>query len=110
MSLHLVAYFFGGAFAANSIAHLVAGVSGRSHPTPFASPPFRGPSPPATNVGWGLFNLAMAYLLVLQVGAFDPRRWVDALACGAGFALMALQSARSMQRVLNLRQAPAEQR
>jgi len=36
-----VAYFFAGAFLVNAVPHFVNGVSGRSFPTPFASPPGR---------------------------------------------------------------------
>ena len=37
----LVAYFFGGAFLANAIPHLLSGVMGRAVQSPFAKP--RGP-------------------------------------------------------------------
>ena len=36
---HDVAYFFGGAFLANTIPHLVNGISGLPFQSPFASPP-----------------------------------------------------------------------
>jgi hypothetical protein len=94
-----VAYFFGGAFLANTIPHLVAGVSGRQMPTPFASPPFRGLSPPTVNVAWGLFNVAVAYLLLLRVGAFDIRSWLHVGLCFAGFGAMAFECARSIGRI-----------
>ena len=48
-----VAYFFGGAFLVNAVPHFVNGVSGRSFPTPFASPPGKGLSSPMVNVLWG---------------------------------------------------------
>jgi hypothetical protein len=35
---HYIAYFFGGAFLVNSVPHFTNGVSGRSFPSPFASP------------------------------------------------------------------------
>jgi len=66
-----VAYFFGGAFAANFVPHLVAGVSGRPFPTPFAKPPFRGLSSPSVNVLWALANLVAAYTLFEVVGSLD---------------------------------------
>ena len=47
---HYVAYFFGGAFLANALPHLDAGVSGQPLQTPFASPPFKGLSSPVVNV------------------------------------------------------------
>jgi hypothetical protein len=96
---HYVGCFFGGAFFANALPHLIAGVSGLPLPTPFASPPFEGLSPPAVNVAWALVNLAVAYLLVVRVGSFDLRSWTDAGVCFVGFGAMALQSARSLGRV-----------
>jgi hypothetical protein len=92
----LVAYFFGGAFLANSLPHLVSGMTGKPFPSPFASPPFRGLSPPLPNVGWGLFNLAVAYLLLMHVGEFDLRNWLHAAPFLAGFGLMALNFPRSL--------------
>ena len=44
-------------FLANSVPHFVQGISGRSFPTPFASPPGQGESPPLINVLWGSSNL-----------------------------------------------------
>lgn len=94
-----VAHFFGGAFVANALPHLVAGVSGHPLPTPFASPPFKGPSPPAVNVVWALANLAMAYLLLVRVEALDLRSSADAGVAFVGFGAMALQCARSLGRL-----------
>ena len=94
-----VAYFFGGAFFANSLPHLIAGVSGRPLQSPFASPPFRGLSSPAVNVGWALVNLAFAYLLLVQVKAIDLQSWSDAGVCFVGFGAMALQCSRSLERL-----------
>ena len=70
---HFPAYFFAGAFFANFVPHFVSGVLGRTFPTPFASPPFRGPSSPRVNVLYGLCNLAVAYTLLSRVGDFEPR-------------------------------------
>jgi len=98
-----VAWFFGGVAAANCLPHLIAGVTGRRLPTPFASPPFKGLSSPVVNVAWGLFNLLAAYLLLVQVGTFDVRDWGAAGAVFVGFALMALQVARSLGRTQGAR-------
>lgn len=95
----LVAHFFGGAFLANALPHLVAGVSGKPLQTPFASPPFRGLSSPVVNVLWALANLALAYLLLLRVGALNLHLWSDAAACFTGFALMSLQCARAFRKL-----------
>ena len=91
--LALLAYFFGGAFLANAIPHLVAGLMGRAFQSPFASPPGVGLSSAVVNVAWGLFNLAVAYLLVLRVGHFDLRKTSHVLAFGAGILTMALNLA-----------------
>jgi hypothetical protein len=37
--LHLIAYFFGGAFLSNAVPHFVSGVTGRPFQSPFAKPP-----------------------------------------------------------------------
>jgi hypothetical protein len=58
---HDVAYFFGGAFLANTTPHLVNGISGSPFQSPFASPPGVGLSSSTVNVLWGMFNLAEAY-------------------------------------------------
>ncbi len=65
------AYFFGGAFLANFVPHFVNGISGRKFQSPFASPPGKGLSSSTVNVVWGIFNLAVAYLLFLHVGQFS---------------------------------------
>lgn len=99
MSYVHFAHFFGGVFLANALPHLIAGVSGHDLPTPFASPPFRGMSPPTVNVAWSLANLGVAYLLLMRVGAFDLQSPSDAAVCFAGFGLMALQCARAIGRI-----------
>jgi hypothetical protein len=92
------ACFFGGAFLANAIPHLTSGVSGRPMQSPFGSPPFKGMSSPVVNVAWGLFNLGVAYLL-LRVGEFNIASWLHIALGFAGFAAMALQCARSFDRL-----------
>lgn len=94
-----LAHLLGGAFVANALPHLIAGISGRPLQSPFASPPFIGLSSPTVNVAWALVNLALAYLLLVRVGPLDLRDWPDAGACFGGFALMALQCARSLHRL-----------
>lgn len=68
---YYVAYFFAGFFLANSIPHIVAGVLGRAFQSPFAKPPGKGLSSSLVNVLWGYLNLAVGYLLIVHVGAFD---------------------------------------
>ena len=91
---HDIAYFFGGVFLANTIPHLVNGMSGSSFQSPFASPPGRGLSSSTVNVLWGMFNLVVAYLLVVKVGQFDLRRTRHVAVLGLGMLLIALQLAQ----------------
>ncbi|WP_315700859.1 MULTISPECIES: hypothetical protein [unclassified Bradyrhizobium] len=92
--LHLVSYFFGGAFLSNAVPHFVSGVTGMPFQTPFASPPGRGLSTSTLNVLWGFLNLVVFYLLVCRVGDFGLRHTADALALGFGMLVMALYAAR----------------
>jgi hypothetical protein len=96
--LHLVAYFFGGAFLANAVPHAVSGMMGRPFQSPFAKPPGQGLSSSTVNVLWGIANLVLGYLLVCHVGAFDLRDWLDAGALGAGALVISLFSARHFGR------------
>jgi hypothetical protein len=91
---HDVAYFFGGAFLANTIPHLVNGISGLPFQSPFASPPGIGLSSSTVNVLWGMFNLTVAYGLVARVGRFDLRQTRHVTALGVGALIMALSLAR----------------
>ncbi|MGO8751347.1 MAG: hypothetical protein ACLQNE_35825 [Thermoguttaceae bacterium] len=95
---HLIAYFFGGAFLANTIPHLVNGISGSPFQSPFASPPGEGLSSAMVNVLWGTFNLVVAYVLVVRVGRFELRQTRHAVALGLGVLLMALMLARAFAR------------
>ena len=96
--MSLVAYFFGGAFFANSVPHLVSGMCGRPFQSPFAKPPGEGLSSSTVNVLWGAFNAAAGYALVFRVGAFDLRDTRHVLAAGLGALLMAIASARGFGR------------
>jgi hypothetical protein len=98
----MVACFFGGAFLANFFLHLIAGLSGRRFPTPFAKPPFRGPSSPIVNVLYGLFNLVVAYSLLVIVGSFELREVARAAVSAAGFGLAAIGMARSVTKLGSL--------
>src|SRR5580693_2088242 len=91
----LVSYFFGGLFAANAVPHFVAGTMGRPFQSPFAKPPGKGLSSSTVNVVWGFFNAVVGYLLVAQVGAFDPRAASHMLALGLGVLVMGLTLARN---------------
>ncbi len=92
--LHLVSYFFGGAFLTNAIPHFVSGMMGRAFQTPFAKPPGKGLSSSTVNVLWGFFNVVVGYLLVVRVGNFDLRSISDVLALALGALLIGLFTAR----------------
>jgi len=96
--LHLVSYFFGGAFLTNAIPHFVSGLMGRPFQSPFAKPPGEGLSSSTVNVWWGAVNIAAGYFQVFQVGTFDLRNWEHALASGSGSLLIAVFSARHFGR------------
>jgi len=96
---HDVAYFFGGAFLANALPHLGNGISGHAFQSPFASPPGVGLSSSTANVLWGLFNLAVGYLLVCRVGRFDLRRTRHIIALALGVLIMSLMLARAFGRL-----------
>jgi hypothetical protein len=96
--LHLVSYFFGGAFLANAVPHLVSGMMGRPFQSPFAKPPGQGLSSSTVNVLWGFFNLIIGYLLVCRVGDFELRDTPDVVALGLGMLLLSVASARQFGR------------
>ena len=96
--LHLVSYFWGGAFLANAIPHLVSGQRGEPFQTPFAKPPGEGLSSSTVNVLWGAFNVIVGYLLVCRVGAFSLLDTADVVAFGIGALLLSLFLARRFGR------------
>ena len=104
---YYIAYFFGGAFLANAVPHLVSGLMGRPFQTPFAHPSGEGLSTSTLNVLWGFLNLVIGYVLVAQVGNFDLRAWDDAIALGLGILLMSLFTANHFGR-FNGGNAPEE--
>lgn len=88
---------FAGMLAANAVPHGVAGVFGREFPSPFASPPGRGMSPPWVNVVWSLANVGAARGLLRSM---SPRRPREGMAVAVGAGAMALVLAVSFRRVL----------
>jgi hypothetical protein len=93
-----LAYFFAGAFLANCLPHLGNGVSGRSFQSPFAKPPGKGLSSPVVNVCWGFFNLAVAYWLIVQIGAFSIHNLWHIATVGAGILVMSVNLALTFGR------------
>lgn len=96
--LHDLSYFFGGAFLANAIPHLVSGAMGRPFQSPFATPHGEGLSSSTVNVLWGFFNLAVGYVLICRVGDFDLRDTADVVATMLGGLLLSLFAARHFGR------------
>jgi hypothetical protein len=93
-----VSYFFGGAFLANAIPHWVSGLMGRPFQSPFSKPPGEGLSSSTVNVLWGLFNAAVAYVLLCHVGDFDLRSYAQVAVAGLGALVMSVMLARSFGR------------
>ena len=79
-----LAYFFAGFFLANGVPHFVQGISGKKFPSPFASPPGRGESPPLVNALWGLANFFIGYTLIFEVGDFHFGMTRDVLMAALG--------------------------
>lgn len=50
-------------FLANSVPHLIHGISGDPFPTPFADPPGKGLSSSTVNVAWAFANIVAGYNL-----------------------------------------------
>jgi hypothetical protein len=96
--LHLLSYFFGGAFLANAVPHFVSGAMGRPFQSPFAKPPGQGLSSSTVNVCWGIFNAVVGYILVFRVGSFDVKSTPDVAVIGLGALLISLQGARHFGR------------
>ncbi|MGH8779880.1 hypothetical protein [Paraburkholderia sp.] len=92
--LHLVGYFFGGAFLSNAIPHFVSGTMGRPFQSPFANPRGEGLSSSTVNIVWGFANLVFAYVLLVGRGSFDLHVPGDAAAAGLGLLAMGLIAAR----------------
>jgi hypothetical protein len=90
----LISYFFGGAFLANAVPHVVSGMRGEPFQTPFARPRGEGLSTSTVNVLWGFVNLVVGYLLVCRVGEFGLRDTTDIVALGLGALLMSVFLAR----------------
>jgi hypothetical protein len=91
---HYAAWFFGGAFLTNAVPHFVSGVMGRPFQSPFAKPRGEGLSSSTVNVLWGVFNLAVGYVLLCRAGQFDLRSTDHVVALGLGVLVMGVITAR----------------
>ncbi len=100
-----VVYFFVGALLANSIPHIVHGMSGNKFQTPFAKRRGVGESSAVVNVIWGFANLLIAGVLVHVFAPPQlPPPWPLCLTAGIGGLALALYLARRFGEVRN--QAP----
>lgn len=96
-----LAYFGAGLFLANSVPHLVNGISGNRFQSPFASPPGVGESSPLVNVIWGASNFVIGYFLLYGAGDFAGGLSLDVLAVGLGAVFAASGLAWHFGRVRN---------
>jgi len=97
--VHYIVWFFGGAFFANAVPHLVSGLMGRPFQSPFAKPPGRGLSSSTVNALWGFANLIIGYVLVFQVGNFNIHSISDAVSLGLGVLAISVMLARIFGRI-----------
>jgi hypothetical protein len=106
--LHDISWFFGGAFLANTIPHLVSGLMGRPFQTPFANPPGQGLSSSTLNVVWGFINLVIGYLLIVHVGSFARHVAEPVVAAGLGALVLSVLMAKRFGQFNggNLRNSP----
>ncbi len=96
-----IAWFFAGAFLANSIPHIVQGICGNRFQTPFASPRGVGESSATVNVIWGFFNLAVGGTLLYGFLPQLPPPWPLCVAALIGALAIALWLARHFGKVRN---------
>jgi hypothetical protein len=96
-----LAYFFAGFFLANGVPHFVQGVSGKKFPSPFASPPGRGESPPLVNALWGLANFSIGYTLIFEVDDFHFGMTRDVLMVGLGALVISVILSITFERARN---------
>ena len=82
--------FLSGIFIANTIPHLIQGISGNSFPSPFSNPPGKGLSTPIINVYWGLFNLVVGYLFY-KLGKISKEKIWSIIIFFLAFAIMCIQ-------------------
>jgi hypothetical protein len=69
---YYLAYFFAGAFLANSVPHFVQGICGNKFQSPFASPPGVGESFAIVNVIWGWGNFVVGAGLIRYFFLMPP--------------------------------------
>jgi hypothetical protein len=102
---YYLAYFFAGAFLANSVPHLVQGICGNAFQSPFASPPGKGESSAIVNAAWGWVNLAIGAAL-LRYFFLSPPPWRLCATGGIGLLLSSLWLAYHFGKVRNANPHP----
>lgn len=88
-----IALFFAGAFFANSLPHLVKGVTGQRFRTPFCRIKKLPDSSAVVNVLWGSVNIAIADFLFCGTDFSFDKPFYE-LTVFAGFVLMSLACAK----------------
>jgi hypothetical protein len=88
---HYLAAFFAGVFLANAVPHFIHGISGDPFPTPFSTPPGKGPSTPTVNVLWACLNLFIGYIL-LMVSKVSPKNKLSMVILFLGFIAMSIEA------------------
>ena len=68
---HYLAAFFSGVSLTHAVPHFIHGISGDFFPTPFANPPFLGPSHPLVNVLCADVLILIGYIL-LRISKTSP--------------------------------------
>lgn len=96
ITLELLWYFLAGAFHINAVPHLVKGITGQTHMTPFARV-----SSPLVNIIWGFVNILVALFLLgvasgkggltlpWEAGLMDVALWVYLLGAFVNGAFLA---------------------
>jgi hypothetical protein len=93
---HYFSDFWAGMFLANFVPHFVKGIAGDPFPTPFATPPGRGLSPPITNVFWALANLIVGYIL-FQFGRVSSQNYLSLLVFLLGVSCISVMLAKTFE-------------
>jgi hypothetical protein len=88
---------FAGALLCNCIPHLAAGLRGEPFPTPFATPPGKGLSPPVINFIWGTANLLIGIALLPRLADADLQ--LGRLALLVGFLVIGIYTSLHFGRV-----------
>ena len=94
-----LAYFFGGAFLANGVPHLMHGISGQRFQSSFAPPSGAGESSPLVDVIWGTVNFTIGYVLIFGIGDFAFGFTIDILTVSLGGLIAAVGLASYFGRV-----------